>query len=652
MMPPPETSMVPMASRRPSTNMPSTSEMHSPPLHTFKQEYIDENSQSSLIESERYRHLSESSLDVHHGDSNLSLLNENSMLSHINENSNISVGNDDSGDVMVGRNSLSRHSISNDDTVDVTGIMCSSRSISSVCENSLECNSNISVTNEDSTCTSSLHPNVSDGNIMQQHNGLLVSSSASLMEKVIDLRMKLPMATVADLVNTTAPSMAALQRFGLVENVSGPLPTQSAQSVENYLNKIEAKPAMIPMTNPTGLLMKNDLSEKMTQMLGSEQIIYPGQKTQVHGQNCALINSNTQNLLNLGTKIIGRDTVFLNTTRSILPTLHHKVISTVAKSENHVPDISISTHSPAITNLATSLERNVSSQINTEKLDALINSTVESHLSPTRSNSSPKDVIMNNSMTFVSPSNPRSEVMLSSQDVLINHQNNLMVPPMINTRMPSPILGSQEMTNSHQSPNVTSDVILNAQISPSLMCRNTTNLQQDNLLSTPVITIVETPLLSTSLTQSQQNLLVPCIAQPSSIHSPITAAALVNEPEKAVLLNAAVDLIETQKKISALGSTLHPVITTPSTTMHDADNFVQQFPGACPTMNNSTSVIEKEHKSDFILPIAVKDMANVAAQNDKKNEDRMIPQSFTSLTENELINFINPSCFDQGNNFQ
>lgn len=667
-MPPPETNMVPMASRRPSINLSSTSEMHSPPLHTFKQEYMDENSQGSLIEQERYRHLSESSLDVHHGDSNISMINENSMMSHVNENSNISVGNEDSVDVMVHRNSLSQHSINNDDTVDV--IMHSnsmSQQISSMCENSMDCNSNISVVNDDTSCSNSLHPNITDGNMLQQQTVLLNSSSpsTSTMEKVIDLRMKMPMATVADLVNTTAPSMAALQRFGIVEHSTAPLPTQSAQSVENYLNKIEAKPSMIPMTNPTGLLMKNDLSEKMTQLLDAEQDIYRTQKLQViNEQNCDLVNSSAHTLLNLCSPV-RRQPVFLSSTRPLLSSsTQNEVVSIIAKSESAVvPENALSNQTscltPTITSLATSLGGNILTPSNTEKLDALVNSTVESHLSPSQTNTSPKDVLINNSissMTLVTSSNARPDVMLTSQNVLIASQNNLIGPPMINTRMTSPILGSQDITNSHSSTNVTSDVILNSQISPSLMCRNASNLQ-DSLLSSSGMNLcqptpVESPLLPANLTSSQQNLLVTGVAQRSSLHSPISAA-LANEPENAVLLKAAVDLLETQKKISELGTTLPPVIKAPSNNidqMQTTDSFVhQQFSSACSTLNSS--IIEKEHKSEFILPIPVKDIGNVAAHNEKKNEDRMIPQSFTSLTENELINFINPSCFDQGNNF-
>ncbi|CAG9863029.1 unnamed protein product, partial [Phyllotreta striolata] len=246
MMPPPESSMVPISTRRPSVNMPCTSDTHSPPLHGLKQEYIDESSQGSIIEQERYRHLSESSLDVQHGDSNMSMINDNSMMSHMNENSNISVGNDDP--------------------------VCINRA-NSICENSLDCaNSNMSSMNEDSTCSTAININTTTT------LSTLLSDKSTTMEKVMDLRMKMPIVTVADLVNTTAPSIAALQRFGIMEHPTAPLPNQSAQSVESYLNKIEAKPSLIPLTNPTGMLMKNDLSQRLTQaqgLLTTREPIFP-----------------------------------------------------------------------------------------------------------------------------------------------------------------------------------------------------------------------------------------------------------------------------------------------------------------------------------------------------------------------------------------
>uniref|UniRef100_A0A6P7FP88 Nuclear factor of activated T-cells 5 n=2 Tax=Diabrotica virgifera virgifera TaxID=50390 RepID=A0A6P7FP88_DIAVI len=575
MMPPPESSMVPISTRRPSINLPSTSDSHSPTLHSLKPEYIDESSQGSIIEQERYRHMSESSLDAHHGDSNMSMINENSMMSHINENSNISVGNEDSIDLVRGD--------------------CMSR-VTNICESSLDCgDSNMSIINEGSTCSNVL-----------PSTPLLADQNSTSMEKVMDLRMKMPTVTVADLVNTTAPSIAALQTFGIMEHPLAPLPNQSAQSVENYLNRIEAKPSLIPLTNPTGLLMKNDIS----QIISTEGGMFPNPKSPTM-ETCGIPNL--------------REPMFPSSARPFMSSrTQSEVMNIVAKSESSdVPEQQTSPEqtnamaSSAITTVVTALDRSVPTPINTERLDALVNSTVESHLSPTRADSSPKHILINNLTSLVTAAPPK--LMIPTHDVMLNSQASLMVPPMINTTMTTPSLGPAELSN--RSPNLTSEVILNSQISPSLMCRSSSAIPPETLMAPSpnmslcqTTTAVEQALLSSN--SPQQSLL--STPQPVEI-----AATLTTGPENAVLLNAAVDLLQTQKKLSDLGTNL-PASTSQLTSQ--AETFTQSF--------GSVSIPVKE-----MVPTTQADMT--------QNVDRMIPQSFTSLTENELIN---PSCFDQGNN--
>lgn len=682
MMPPPESSLVPMATRRPSLSLPSTSEIHSPPIHSLKQEYIDENSQGSIADHERYRHLSESSLDVHHGDSNVSMINENSMdmihqnsLSHMSENSNISVGNEDSIDVMVRRNSISRCEDSVDAMIRRNSM---SRPISSACESSLDCSgSNMNIINENSCGTPLRRSNSMNGERpnLTQHihsaNLLTTNGNTSAVEKVMDLRMKMPMVTVADLINTTAPSMAALQGLGM-EHTNGPLPTQSAQSVENYLTKIESKPSLLAISNSTNLLMKSDMNEKLTQMLNAEQNVFQAQKVLnsqvIAGQNCGMLSSTTQSLSHLGgtTTISAQEPVYLSSSRPFLSSAtQNDAINIVAKSEaadiaeQTLPEQTNTMASSAITTMATSLERSVPTPINTDKLDALVNSTVESHLSPRNTDTAPKDVLITNSMPLVTTNSNPPDVMMTSQDVILNTQSNLLVPPIINTRMPSPVLGQQEINNAHSAPNLPPEVILNSQISPSLMCRSTGSLQQEALLPSSNLNICATTnSVESNLLSSQQSMNTSQTSTESlnSLHSPISVN-LATEPEKAVIFKAAVDFLETQKKISELGTTLPTTsgkceIMMTSRSPHSlsqlqenpGNNFVQtQFATTCTNLNSP--MVHKEQKSDFVIPIPVKEITTT--QNDKKNEDRMIPQSFTSLTENELINFINPSCFDQ-----
>ncbi|KAG5878490.1 hypothetical protein JTB14_010275 [Gonioctena quinquepunctata] len=345
--------------------------------------------------------------------------------------------------------------------------------------------------------------------------------------------------------------MATLQRFGMEHSI-GPLPNQSGQSVENYLTRLEAKPCMVPMRNPTGLLMKNDLSEKLSQIITNDSDIFQSQKLQLmSGQNCGIACNHST------CTTTERETVFLSSSRPpyLSGVTQSEAINIVAKSESadiaeqSVPDQTNTVASSTITTIANSLERSIPTPINTERLDALVNSTVESHLSPTRTDSAPKDLLINNTLPLVTKNNNSTEVMMSTQDIMLNSQTNLMVPPMINTGMPSPIIGAQEMTISHTSPNLTSEVILNSQISPSLMCRNATALQQDGLLPANNLNLCQP---TTSVETTQQSLLVPSTTQNptegiNSLHSPIRVA-LTSEPENALLINAAVDFFETKRK--------------------------------------------------------------------------------------------------------
>lgn len=170
------------------------------------------------------------------------------------------------------------------------------------------------------------------------------------------------------------------------------------------------------------------------------------------------------------------------------------------------------------------------------------------------------------------------------------------------------------------------EVILNSQISPTMMCQ-------------PSNVTVETGLVPPSMMPTNQTAVSP-------LHSPNPLLVAATEPEKVVLLKAAVDLLETQKTLCELTGARKAVETIdilPRNNMGQlqGNNFTTSAP---PLM--TTSISGDTPKSNFIIPVPVKEMAGA----DKKNDDRMIPQAFTSLTENELINLINPSCFDQGNN--
>ncbi|CAH0557252.1 unnamed protein product [Brassicogethes aeneus] len=628
MMPPPESSLVPLSNRRSSISI-SSNEIHSPPIHSLKQEYIDESSNSSIIDSmdirhERYRHISESSLDVHHGDSNMSMINDNSidmvhhssmMANSLNDNSNLSI-NDDSVDTIVRRNSLSRPILS------------------TLGDNSLDVNSNMSTFNEDSSCSAVMQSSnsvVTDRLVLSEP--VIQQNLINTTEKVIDLRMKMP-----DLMNSNTPSMATLHRFGMIENTNNTLPTQSAQSIENYLTRIETPKNLLSLNN---IPDSSNLQKSLTEHFSSNKLL--------SSQTSNVLTTTTQALPHFVNRNLNRP-VYLSSERQFLTNSTHPDTSClVSKSEAAaVGENTLIEQTTTITSttLTSAIDSAIPTLINTDKLDALVNSTVESHIGSPNNTST-----VSNKLPVVSTS---SNIIISSQDVMLNNQNSLLVPNIINPQMSSPV---EEINPTSTIP---PEVILNTQISPSLMCHNSNSLSQDTLLPARISSVTQQSLLSSTPVSTNNTLVQPIVT---------TSLGLATESEKAVLLEAAVDFLQTQKKICELAtitssksdmlsisSTIPNTVTTNESISqlqgNDENSFVSsQFTTAPSNMVLSKSVTE-DCKSDFGIPISVKEISNTVS-SEKKNEDRMIPQSFTSLTENELINLINPSCFDQGNaNYQ
>ncbi|XP_019764152.1 serine-rich adhesin for platelets isoform X6 [Dendroctonus ponderosae] len=587
MMPPPDSNLVPLSSRRPSMSLPSTSDAHSPPLNVMKQEYIDENSQGSLSDSmeichERYRPLSESSLDVNH-DSNMSMINDNSvdimqhdsMMSHMSENSNLSVAEEDIE--LARRNSIP------------------------LCDNA--------VMKEDDSCNV-LHGISTE---VRLPRGEISRQVMTAMEKVMDLRMKLPMnANVTDYVTTASSMVATLKRFG-IEDTSAPLPPQSAQSVESYLTKIESKDCAGACPSKAN-----------------------------NGKSMAM-----QSISNLLTSTPANMTppVFLTSQQPFLT--ENEAINTIAKSEAAAiaeQVITGTTTSHAITTLTTSLDGSISTTMNTTKLDEILNSTLVSHIgSPTKANGiairSPVDAIV------------------ADQDVLLASTSPLLVPPVNNTQLSSPLLGSQ---NPHSPSGLSPEVILNSQLSPSIMCRNSSSVQPEGLLSSSPLSAIcrggttsnETSPMPATLTAAQSTLL------PNGT-APESATLLSSEPEKAVLLEAAVDFLKTQKNICELTTTAQDIMeiaatSTDTSSLAMGGGFMPYTNVASENSQRSMHIsknVISHPKPDYLSMGVAKDISSTAGQNNKKNGDGLIHRSFTSLTENELINFINPTCFDQGNSY-
>ncbi|KAF5274957.1 hypothetical protein FQR65_LT04299 [Abscondita terminalis] len=609
-MPPPGTNQIPLSQRRPSIN--TSSEVHSPPLHTLKQELIDENSQNSVLDPlelhrERFRHISESSLDVQQGDSNMTMINESSM------------------DILR-QNSVSLDSVSANINENSMNDAILRHTTQTMHENSM----NVPLVNPTNNCISETNVLLSSTNPTTHTCGdLPVRDQLS----VIDLRMKMPAATVADLANTNAPSMATLHSFGVTEPTNTPLLAQTAQSIENYLSTIETKPVMVDaLTFPNTSLQLSQMFTASPNASQSQKLL----NNQVMPATNMLDATSTQNLSHLGAiqSHLNAASNF-NATLPVrtVPLTNEQVMlqQTVLMNEN-------------VNIMQASMEESMLSKIN-------------SALTPSRDRNihSPQDMLIGNK----SPLIPNS----TAQDLLLNGatQTSLLIPSALNTSLSSTVVETSDPHPATQNPsNISPDIILNSHISPSMMCRTTTALSQDVLLTSicPPNTTTETnlvqPQISITETVSQQRpTLLPTetggslspVQAPVALTNQLTRVMSTSEPEKAILLEAAVDLFETQKKINELET-----LAGNNTNNNIEQVIMNNILSTSPSHETNQASAMQQRKQEFVVPVSVKDITG-PMHNEKKNEDRMIPSGFTTMSENDLINIINPSCFDQGNNF-
>nr|CAD7267701.1 unnamed protein product [Timema shepardi] len=261
--------------------------------------------------------------------------------------------------------------------------------------------------------------------------------------KGIDLRMKptatvLPMATVADLSSTQSPSMATLRRF-VGEDGASSLPTQSAQSVEKFLSRIENKSGSSEhhkILFSTGPLYSTESSKQSSGETGST--LHSQQKTFTDNSisilpTVATVNFQTpsEQRNDLSSMHCSSSIIYTSdtpSTSSLVPnTITHnenKLMEDIPKSSEHgnlsvphmLPSSLIETSvgtgnttmnienstlrehmlapTPLLSTHASRLETLVSSAIetqvqqqpsSTERLDALVNSAAESHLINTSS---------------------------------------------------------------------------------------------------------------------------------------------------------------------------------------------------------------------------------------------------------------------------
>lgn len=705
MMPPP-TTLVPVAQRRPSALMDNH---HSPPMRSMKTEMVDENSQGSVMDHmmsdnsmdsmrHRFRPVSESSLDVHQEESNIAMMNENSieMLRRqeiINENSNISVVTENSMDVRNGFHcEKSNHSTQNEDSVESIHSPVVAERMMSVLTSPV------------------LGPAMPPPEIVPPPT--LTTNDL----KGIDLRMKGPITPISDLADTQPPSMATLLKFGVTEPTNMPLPAQSGQSIENFfLTTLEStvnKPVLSDtVANNT---MKSELIAKTNELLDSKV-----EMNSIITQQVALSQLLTEQSVP-GTKLFTEQvitspqelsgTLLANASVEILPTLSESHIKSTANFDTIVNNGQMIFNPPTGTALLTktaqtevlkneadlimtqqtllntnllppttvaqtealkteanlilsqqSLQAALSTNLlpattATPKLDALVNSTVESHIgSPIRS---PQQELITNSPQEImrrSPLLQPPEIILSPThppEVLLNPQT-----PLLSSTL-SPV--NELLIRSPQNEITHQDVILNTQVSPSVICT------QEALLGSSLTTICQPNALETCL---QTNQLQPELIPETELHGSNNTALIPNHlnlgikvtmPSDCMVMNAVPEmpvahLMEQKAAQNQIMNIFdHSATSTPQgahailmknliISQLPQQPFVETNP-----QNVLSSVIEEKASSEFlnqqesVKPELVKQLP----EQPTRPCPEMIPQALTNMSENDLISYINPSCFD------
>ncbi|XP_077301053.1 nuclear factor of activated T cells 3 [Arctopsyche grandis] len=700
--------------RRPSLILPDP---HSPPLNNFKTEAEDSN-QGTLMETESSeiisRHLRSGHFKIH---------NENSM--DINDNS---IDNDHMRTQQIPSDTVSRDAnicmIPHSDKSNVTlivnestgDIMRISEAEPSVClnENNVEMlirhNDSTNVVKENNVNSYAqstiMSPQLVTSQLMgeaikNQINGSTVTcdlmNTARHMSqselKVMDLRMK-PENFVTENDN---PSLATIHRFVDTRNK---LPTQTAQSVENYLSNIDNK-ALLPQN-----------IEKPPLSAFSQQLALHTHNTDkvMESVAAAIFHSTSEpNRANLYPTQSSVQQVVLPTVTPMdqlivskqMLTIPSNIMSgplqdTCTKSEiynstcNHVnmtSDKLSTTHQSLMDSQIAGMDVLVpamhasiiaSPTSSTSKLDSLINSSVDSHLSPSHSESSPRHSPSSHDIILSAHSSP---------EIAINNNNNTQQIP-------------QDLIHSHNTNALSPEVILNPQVSPTLMCSqdgallnsqslgsamsqqllpNSHNLNESSANNLIIMTNEQTNQSENMSLMSPQHMINPVVKTPPSTVECMYFNALVSSAMKSSILNSenvqsqpslmctqtatgtVNDIRQQSDQQSLRGPTsqyaanlpFSPQVSTEQYTSqaiidNAVGNFVSQMKEDTTTETTAMNQAVTQAVSQAVSQAVVFSQVVNQAVNQKIKTAGSVPvRELTSISDNELLSYINPSCFDQ-----
>lgn len=533
MMPPPAT-LVPMTQRRPSTNVP----LEAPPMRGLKTELLDESSSSQGSPIERHNLLNENSLEMQR--QRFRVISESTMDSH-----------PDDSMLSLNENSNSVHSFH--------------------CESS-----NHSIHGEESNSVSIPVP----PSLQQMEPPLNNLSGLNTTLKGIDLRMKSSLATTLnDLANTQSPSLATLHRFVVTEPTNMPLPTQTGQSVENFLTTLENNNNK-PVVSVT---LANSMKTETDVMLNTTLL-----------DTGPILSSQFAPTASLNHQL----------TRNAVSSLLTETLLSQPPAESH--NLTTSALFPPETSSGLKQQENnlimaqhlLQTTTNTPKLDELVNSTVQ-ELSPEDLRRSPSEIFLPRNSSEVIPPNEliihsphQSEVLMSSQ----------VSRPLLQSICPPEILKNPPVS--------VESIVIDAAVD---------YLETQKKLNE--ISRMDNHLLVNQKTE-EQNLM---------INSLLVRTASSQEP---LLTNQV--LLQTQAVTDLLKLSQNQFVNTTSQLLTTA--MVTDKPKY---LNLPKPIVEVKQQQDLpkVLP---------PAGEIKKSEENMIPQALTNMSENDLISYINPSCFDQG----
>lgn len=448
----------------------------------------------------------------------------------------------------------------------------------------------------------------------------LVQPEDQMPAPVVDLRLKPQITTINDLADTQPPSLATLLKFGVTEPTNMPLPTQTGQSVENFfmttlenqVNKPVLSNSVANVKSETKMNINNKV-EILNQLLNSEQNI----------QGTKLFNTQVMNPT--------------NRTEAILPQEILPINESHIASNRHIV-----------------FPNSIKPQAEVLKNDIIINQ-------------------LNNNLL---PSTSPSEVMKTENIILSEQSLQALSTNLLSQNKTDPsLILSQPIPNMNQN-----DQILTQQLNNTLLVTTPQNdsLKTDtNLILTQQNLVVNLlPTATPKLDELVNSTVESHIGSPPQViiptqteirQSPILQSSelIINSSHPEVLLNTQVPMLSStitpgndllirspQNEIThqdvILNPQVSPSVICQNTLLGNNLNTICQQNSLenCLQNNQITECISENNiiQNHIIKEIPPKIATEIASPmlNIFENNSAVI----TNMTENDLIHYIDPDCFE------